>query len=88
MTKKEKAESKEHGDEKEVPFEESIRQLSEIVERLEAGDLPLDESVSLFEKGMFIAKRSKQQLDSAEKKVEELLAVDENGTPSTRPFEP
>lgn len=78
---------KEHGDDKEVSFEESIRQLSEIVERLESGDLPLDESVTLFEKGMLIAKRSKAQLDRAEKRVEELLAVDEDGTPSTRPFE-
>lgn len=71
----------------EAPFEESIKQLAEIVDRLESGDLPLDESVALFEKGMHIARRSQAQLDRAEKKVEELIAVDENGTPSTRPFE-
>ena len=70
----------------EAPFEESVRQLAQIVDKLEAGDLPLDESVALFERGMQIAKRSQAQLDRAEKKVEELLAVDDDGTPSTRPF--
>lgn len=72
---------------KELSFEESIRELSDIVEQLEAGDLPLDESVALFEKGMLIAKNSQIQLDQVEKKVEELLAVDQDGTPITRDFE-
>lgn len=85
MTKRDQANSRE--DKEEVPFEESIKQLAEIVDKLEGGDLPLDESVALFEKGMHIAKRSQAQLDRAERKVEELLAVDENGTPATRPFE-
>jgi len=70
-----------------VPFEESVKQLAEIVDKLEGGDLPLDEAVALFENGMQIAKRSQAQLDSAERKVEELLAVDEDGTPVTRDFE-
>ncbi|PIE05849.1 MAG: exodeoxyribonuclease VII small subunit [Sorangium cellulosum] len=72
---------------KELSFEESIRELSDIVDQLEAGDLPLDESVALFEKGMLIAKNSQIQLDQVEKKVEELLAVDQDGTPITRDFE-
>jgi exodeoxyribonuclease VII small subunit len=70
-----------------VPFEESVRQLAEIVDKLEGGDLPLDEAVALFENGMQIAKRSQAQLDNAERKVEELLAVDEDGMPVTRDFE-
>jgi exodeoxyribonuclease VII small subunit len=70
-----------------LPFEESIKQLAEIVDKLEGGDLPLDESVALFERGMGIAKRSQALLDKAEKKVEELLAVEADGTPVTRPFE-
>lgn len=70
----------------EVPFEESVKQLAQIVDKLEAGDLPLDESVALFERGMQIAKRSQAQLDRAERKVEELLSVDDDGTPATRPF--
>ena len=69
-----------------VPFEESVKQLAEIVDKLEGGDLPLDEAVSLFESGMQIAKRSQAQLDRAEKKVEELLAVEDDGTAVTREF--
>lgn len=65
-------------------FEDSMRQLAAIVEQLERGDLPLERSVELFEAGMRIARRSQQQLDQAEKRVEELLAVTEDGQPITR----
>jgi exodeoxyribonuclease VII small subunit len=65
-------------------FEESVRQLGEIVDKLEQGDLPLEESLGLFERGMQIAKASQAELDRAEKRVEELLAVNEDGTVVTR----
>ncbi|MCL2822680.1 MAG: exodeoxyribonuclease VII small subunit [Polyangiaceae bacterium] len=74
--------------EDDVPFEESMEQLADIVEKLEGGDIPLNESVALFEKGMAIAKRSQAQLDRVEKKVEELLRVEDDGTPVTRPMSP
>lgn len=67
-----------------LSFEESIRKLARIVEELEAGDLPLDKSVELFETGMRLARRSQSQLDHAEKRVEELLSVERDGTPVTR----
>lgn len=70
-----------------VSFEESVKQLAKIVEQLESGDLPLDQSIELFERGMLLAKRSQAQLDQAEKRVEELLAVEPDGTPVTRPFD-
>ena len=70
-----------------IPFEESMNQLAEIVDKLEEGEIPLHESVALFEQGMEIAKRSQAQLDRVEKKVEELLRVEEDGSPVTRPFE-
>jgi exodeoxyribonuclease VII small subunit len=67
-----------------LSFEESIRRLSQIVEELEAGELPLEKSVELFETGMRLARRSQRQLDHAEKRVEELLSVEHDGTPITR----
>jgi len=73
--------------EQEVPFEESMTQLSGIVDQLEAGDIPLEQAVALFEKGMSIAKRTQAQLDRIEKRVEELLRVEEDGTAITSPFE-
>ena len=76
--------------EEETPFasfEESMTQLSEIVDKLEGGEIPLNDAVALFEQGMEIAKRSQAQLDRVEKRVEELLRVEEDGTPVTRPFD-
>lgn len=69
-------------------FEESIRRLAAIVEQIERGDLPLEKSIALFEEGMRIARESRADLDKAEKRVEELLAVDADGAPVTRDLPP
>ena len=68
-------------------FEQAVRRLSEIVQMLEKGDLPLEESVALFEEGVKLSLLSQQRLDAAERKVEELLQVDESGRPRTVPFQ-
>jgi exodeoxyribonuclease VII small subunit len=68
-------------------FEESIRTLGEIAQRLEAGDLSLEESLLAFEKGVALARAAKARLDAAEARVEELLGVDEQGRPTTRSLE-
>jgi exodeoxyribonuclease VII small subunit len=60
-------------------FEDSIRRLGEIVEALEGGELPLEESLRLFEEGVRLARTSQSRLDRAERRVEELLAVDDEG---------
>lgn len=54
-------------------FDDLLRELESQVDRLERGDLPLEDALSSFEKGMGIAKRAAQILDGAEAKVEELL---------------
>jgi len=65
-------------------FEDSIRRLGEIVETLENGELPLEESLRLFEEGVKLARASQAKLDRAEKRVEELLGIDEEGNPVVR----
>jgi exodeoxyribonuclease VII small subunit len=65
-------------------FEASIRRLGEIVDALEGGELPLEDSLRLFEEGVKLARASQAKLDGAEKRVEELLSVDENGNPVVR----
>jgi exodeoxyribonuclease VII small subunit len=65
-------------------FEDSIRRLSEIVEQLESGDLPLEQSLKLFEEGVKLSRASQATLDGAEKRVEELLSIDEHGEPVVR----
>ncbi len=54
-------------------FEQRLSQLETIVDRLEQGELPLDESVRLFEEGMKLAQSCKQELDSAEGRVQVLI---------------
>jgi exodeoxyribonuclease VII small subunit len=67
-------------------FEAAIKRLSEIVQTLERGDLPLEESLRLFEEGVKLSRVSQSRLDGAEKRVEQLLAVDEQGRARTTPF--
>jgi exodeoxyribonuclease VII small subunit len=69
-----------------IAFEQALRRLGEIVQTLERGDLPLEQSVLLFEEGVKLSVISQQRLDSAQKKVEELLGVDSNGRVRTAPF--
>jgi len=69
-----------------VSFEVAIKRLSEIVQTLERGELPLEESLRLFEEGVKLSRVSQQRLDAAEKRVEQLLAVDEQGRARTAPF--
>jgi exodeoxyribonuclease VII small subunit len=62
-------------------FEAAIEQLATIVDQLEAGELPLEQSLALFERGILLAKSSQAQLDRAEKRVEQLLGFDASGRP-------
>ncbi len=67
-------------------FEASISRLTEIVDQLERGDLPLEESLRLFEEGVKLSRASQERLDRAQRRVEELLRVDDEGKATTAPF--
>ena len=69
-------------------FEQAIARLGEIVDSLEEGEQPLEESIALFEEGMTLAKSSQEILDRAERRIEELLGVDGQGKPVVREIEP
>jgi exodeoxyribonuclease VII small subunit len=71
-----------------LSFERAIQRLGEIVESLEEGDQPLEESIALFEEGMTLAKNSQDILDRAERRIEELLGVDAQGKAVVREIEP
>ncbi|HJQ71152.1 MAG TPA: exodeoxyribonuclease VII small subunit [Blastocatellia bacterium] len=58
-------------------FESSLRELELIVEQLEAGDLPLEQSLELFEQGVRLSRECQRRLDEAEQKVEILLKGDD-----------
>ena len=71
----------------EKKFEEAMQRLEEIVQGLEQGDLPLGDSLKVFEEGMDLAKFCSKELESAEKKVS-LLVKESGGKYSEVPFEP
>jgi len=67
-------------------FESAIEQLERVVTELEAGDLPLDKALELFEKGMALSEACRKQLEEAEARVEALIKKD--GKIQPEPFEP
>ena len=61
---------------KEITFEKAIERLEEIVEMLESGEAPLDESLSLFEEGVSLVKLCNDKLEVAEASITKLVNVD------------
>jgi exodeoxyribonuclease VII small subunit len=68
----------------EMSFEEAFAELEATVARLERGDLPLEESIALFERGQILAAHCNVQLDTSELKVRQLLP---GGEGETAPFD-
>ncbi len=62
----------------EKPFEKSLTELEQIVTSLEDGDLPLEESLELFEKGIKLSRECRARLTNAERRIE-ILMKDTNG---------
>jgi len=67
-------------------FEKAFKELETIVQRLESEELPLDESLRLFEQGISLSRFCHQRLEEVEKKIELILA-DAKGQPRTEPFQ-
>jgi exodeoxyribonuclease VII small subunit len=66
-------------------FEESLKKLETIVEKLEQGDLALEDSLKLFEEGVALSASCKQELDAAEGKVQ-MLIKQRDGSLKAEPF--
>ena len=67
-------------------FEDQLAELEKIVERLERGDLTLEENVSLFERGVYLSDACKAQLSSAESRIQVLLDPSERGAARVEEF--
>ncbi|HYM42459.1 MAG TPA: exodeoxyribonuclease VII small subunit [Steroidobacteraceae bacterium] len=72
-------------DSKTPDFEQALAELEGLVERLERGDLPLDEALKAFERGVALTRQCQTSLQAAQQKVEILLK--RNGQPQIEPFE-
>lgn len=68
-----------------LSFEESLNELDTIVQSLEQGDLNLEESMALFERGLNLSQLSQVKLQAAEQKVQILL--EKNGTTKLTDFD-
>lgn len=66
-------------------FEKSLAELEQIVDRLESGDLSLEESLKAFETGVSLTRQCRDALEKAEQKVSKLSGDDEQG--GLAPFE-
>lgn len=71
----------------EKPFETSLAELEKIVIRLENGDLPLEESLDLFEHGIKLSRECRERLTNAERRIE-ILMKDTGGELVAKDFEP
>ena len=65
---------------KKQSFEDSLAELEKIVNKLEGGELPLEESLELFEKGVGLSRECQERLSRAERRIEVLLK-DQRGEP-------
>ena len=79
----------------EPTFEQALTQLEQIVQRLEKGELPLEESLKVYEEGIRLSRFCHAKLEEAEGKIEMLIkdakgepVRDGQGRPKTRPLAP
>lgn len=71
-----------------MDFEKKLGRLEEIVEKMETGELTLEDSLKLFEEGVKLTRECGSQLTEAEQKVKLLLGIDDDGNPVTSDFAP
>jgi exodeoxyribonuclease VII small subunit len=69
-----------------IKFEDALTRLEQIVDTLEAGNLPLEDSLKAFEEGVGMARRCAKYLEEAEKRIQ-LLTRDESGLLKTEPLD-
>ncbi|MCH2184726.1 exodeoxyribonuclease VII small subunit [Myxococcota bacterium] len=68
-----------------MSFEEALEALEGVVDKLEDGELPLEQALVEFEKGVALTRRCGEELDSAERRIEVL--IEESGASGVRSFD-
>ncbi len=71
----------------EMTFEQAMSELERIVTELERGDVPLEDSISLYEKGAELKKRCETKLKEAEQKVAAITLDEDASVTGTKPLE-
>ena len=71
----------------EMSFEEALRALEEVVRNLESGEVPLDDSIALYERGEELRKACQARLDAAQARIEKIVQGPDGKPSGTAPFD-
>lgn len=77
----------ENSDISQMSFEQALGALEEIVQQLESGSVPLDQSIALYEKGEELRKHCQARLDAAQQRIEKIVTDPSGTVAGTRPFD-
>jgi exodeoxyribonuclease VII small subunit len=70
-----------------LSFEDALRALEEVVRKLEGGEVPLDQSIDLYERGEALRKHCQARLDAAQARIEKIVTGASGAAVGTVPFD-
>ena len=70
-----------------MSFEDALRALEDVVRKLESGEVPLDDSITLYERGEALRKACQTRLDAAQARIEKIVAGPDGQAAGTQPFD-
>ncbi len=71
----------------EMSFEDALRALEDVVRKLESGDVPLDKSIDLYERGEKLRQHCQARLDRAQARIEKIVGGADGSAKGTEPFD-
>lgn len=71
----------------EMSFEDALGALEDVVRKLESGEVPLDESINIYEQGEKLRKHCQARLDAAQARIEKIVAGPDGKPSGTAPFD-
>lgn len=69
-----------------MSFEDALRSLEDVVRKLESGEVPLDDSIELYERGELLRQHCQARLDAAQARIEKIVAGGDGKPVGTEPF--
>ncbi|WP_229822174.1 exodeoxyribonuclease VII small subunit [Novosphingobium arvoryzae] len=70
-----------------MSFEDALRALEDVVRKLESGEVPLDDSITLYERGEALRKHCQARLDAAQTRIEKIVAGPDGQAAAVQPFD-